>query len=458
MMQSRCRRQRSERQVALLGGPNWRVMAINRRLSSRVIGWVWRYALNTLDVAQPVSVSSVKRSASYPREPLVRLWRRRWLRHCRQKSSKPPAQTANTEGWNISIEATHGNVTRRIFAKEIYNMPADFCLSSNYEEVAEYLSSLRPILDSEIKKKKQHHEWTRFNRRRRVSDPRIESYTAFETIERITPAAALVIAAEYDRVQTSLKTPMHAINLRRWDPQVRSTLRRLGFLKLFDIETHAKDKNSQVEILEFVKGTRIEEEAVSFILDALINMAFGQDLTREEFDRKDELVGKAYRGMIEAVENVRQHAYPDEAGDTAEGWAAAQWWMTGAFDRVHQSLTIVLYDVGVSIPVSLPTWPGWGVIRPILERALRADMQTVDSGFDHAAVYAAMRMGRSSTGMRHRGKGLPTMHEVIDTCDWGRLRIVSRRGDIVFETGKRPVRILRENALCGTLVEWVVKL
>lgn len=407
----------------------------------------------------------LKRWEAYPRGARGTIARSRLRRRIRRilvlrHQGRKPSGDVPRKG--INIEVRRGKIVRRVHAEHVTPMPEVFCLDENYEEVIGFLSGLRDAISRSFAGASDKDIGSTRKRRRVVaSRPHFKNYVAFETMKRITPSAALILASEYDRARDIFKMPLHVVNYSQWQPDVKDTLSDLGFLDLFGIKLGHTHERHRKDILKFRTGQRISEDDVVFVIEALLGMLDRRD-DDAAIEQKDELATRAYKALVEAMENVRLHAYPALPGGIQVDDFVPRWWMTGAFEAATGELTVVLYDQGISIPVSLPRWPGWSSIRPIFARAFgkpfEAAIETIDSGFDDAAIYAATRMGRSSTRMSHRGKGLPTMREVIGACVSGRLRIVSRRGDVTFETGKRPVRRLHTTPLCGTLIEWVVRL
>jgi hypothetical protein len=114
----------------------------------------------------------------------------------------------------------------------------------------------------------------------------------------------------------------------------------------------------------------------------------------------------------------------------------------------------------MSIPASLPKWAGYAHIEAGLRRLYRNRARPdEDSGaLDAISLHLAMAIRRSSSGLENRGKGLHVFKDVIDHCRDGRLRIISRRGEFVYEKSRRPRAALLTTPLPGTLVEWDLRL
>jgi hypothetical protein len=163
-----------------------------------------------------------------------------------------------------------------------------------------------------------------------------------------------------------------------------------------------------------------------------------------------------YSVLIEAMDNVINHAYPNNIAMPYR--VVKRWWMTAAIDRAEGKLTVAIYDQGVSIPVSLPLWHGYGRLRRVLRRALGMEHDPTDTSQDGEAIRLAVRVAASRTGHSHRGKGLGFMQGFIDDCRDGRLRIVSRAGEYIYAKGRPVVVTSHPASLGGTLLEWEVRL
>ncbi len=132
--------------------------------------------------------------------------------------------------------------------------------------------------------------------------------------------------------------------------------------------------------------------------------------------------------------------------------------MTGALDRKMRSTTAVVYDQGVTIPVTLPRWEHYSNWRHRIGRKLGIVPAASDTKSDGEAIAAAVEESLTSSGEAHRGTGLAQMRDFVDQCQDGRLRIMSRCGEVVFRPGKEPEVKTYDVSVGGTLIEWSVLL
>jgi hypothetical protein len=115
-------------------------------------------------------------------------------------------------------------------------------------------------------------------------------------------------------------------------------------------------------------------------------------------------------------------------------------------------LVLAVYDQGITIPVTLPRRFGIDHVKAAFERWFRLSFDPADTKNDGAALDAAMRLSATSTAEHYRGKGLAKIREVVSQCQGGRLRIVSRNGQYIFD-GKNTQTTNMQVRLPGTYVE-----
>jgi hypothetical protein len=329
-------------------------------------------------------------------------------------------------------------------------MPAILSFDENAEETLAALGHLRRVLQTPVR------GTTRFDspsKHRRGRSGWLGRHIPFETIRHIAPAAALVVAAEYDRIFLRTGARSFVAGVERWDAAVLDTLSRIGFFDLVGFEGTADqpDVNADLVILPMRSGETADPTQVGQLVTDLKQLYPNPDESSEAG------LVHLYGAMIEAVSNVMNHAYP-------RGWesepppALRRWWMTGTVDRRIRQTTAVVFDRGVSIPVSLPNWDraeGW--FRRI-KRKIGVIPAVNDPKSDGEAIAAAVEEAVSSTGEQHRGTGLAQMRDFVSQCREGRLRIMSRCGEVIFRPGQHPDVRTYDVPIGGTLIEWSVLL
>lgn len=333
-------------------------------------------------------------------------------------------------------------------------MPAMLCFDRAGEETMQALADLRRSL----------HRGRRTARREaalrqtRAAVRNMGSHRPLHTIREITPAAALVLAAEYDRRLQRGRKPAWVIDDQTWDPAVRDTLAEIGLFRVvgFPDTPPRAGVNPDRVVLPMRSGNTVDPGAIARLVDDLRPLCPDPDGTGAES------LFHLYGAMLEAILNVVSHAYPD--GGTYEFQPVRRWWMTGAVDRSAGSITTVIFDQGVTIPVSLPRWHRYAAVQQRITVAMGQLLNTMlgsslgiptasDVRSDAFAIAAAVEESVSSTEQANRGTGLAQMREFVNQCRRGRLRIISRNGEVVFRPGVSPALRQFDVSIGGTLIE-----
>jgi hypothetical protein len=323
-------------------------------------------------------------------------------------------------------------------------MPTVLCFDNNPAETLKSLGHIRSTL----------HE-NRMLRLKLKADPirrpRVK-YSAFEQIREISPSAALVLASEFERAYHHNGFEAIMVNLEQWHPTVMGMLRALGFFEKFGFSgaMPEPDVADQVRILPMRSGSSADSVAVDTLIRDLKSL---YPLADE--GRKKGLI-HLYGAMVEAIVNVVRHAYP--VGAEHQFPPIDRWWMAGAVDHNARSTTAMVFDQGITIPVSLPNWERYAGVTRRLASLLGLVPAASDTKSDGLAISAAVEESVSSTGDSHRGRGLAQMRDFVDHCRGGYLRIMSRCGEVVMQPGTKPVVRSYETSIGGTLIEWNVRI
>ncbi len=232
-------------------------------------------------------------------------------------------------------------------------MPEVFCLDGNTSETIKFLSGMRnTILQRAVDVASKSPA-----NRKPFGLEQLFSYYDFKSVKQITPTAALVLAALYDRQKFIAGRRLNTVDEHLWDPYVLNVLKSLGFHQLLEMKRNspAVHKDNNVRILESVFGDQADGSSAGAIQNALVKLLP---------DQEGELLldVEPYAGMLEAILNSRSWAYPNDTE-----WDFPQlkrWWMTGSVNFKEKLVTVMVFDQGVSIPVSLPKWEHW----PLLKR------------------------------------------------------------------------------------------
>jgi hypothetical protein len=168
------------------------------------------------------------------------------------------------------------------------------------------------------------------------------AYRDFESMKMVTPAAALVLASEYERVKILTERTPWVVNVRKWSPQVLKTLWEIGFFEIVGFPTGASKPGHEgaVTVLPMRSGRTADVDAINSLISDLKALYPSND------QGLNDSMTHLYGAMVEAVGNVCGHAYPDWAPHQER--SVGRWWMTGAVDRTQRRTTAVIFDQGVS--------------------------------------------------------------------------------------------------------------
>jgi len=326
--------------------------------------------------------------------------------------------------------------SRLVRITDAIEAPHTLCLDTNYEETVAFFHDLRVH--------------TRMPSRGALMPPSgrrparigwVRGLRDMTTLKSISAGAALILASEYDRVGRVYGFPPVTIDLHRWDPYVCTTLSRLGFFELLELEPYKNEPADAIIIKPMVCNSQAKgSEAIEHVKE-LFSEVGGQKSVRIDLSS----------GVIDAIENAVDHAYPEDWPEVR--WRAPLWWFTGAADPSNQKMTLAIYDHGITIPVSLPKKWSVGHLTQIAQALFKLPFRPDDPTFDAQAIDTAMAIGATSTGQEFRGKGLAKMKDLISRCPSGQLRIVSGYGECVY--GADGSKLIRNHPtpLPGTYVQ-----
>ena len=264
----------------------------------------------------------------------------------------------------------------------------------------------------------------------------------FNNIKQISPSAALVLASEVDRWNQRAGGRLRA-EVESWDKDVERLLCEMGYFELLGIPRPPEvAKSDGMTFLQFKRGTVGEKDLgklaqqLRLEIEALLGFSIKKHFL--------------FEGLSEAITNVSQHAYPD-----ANAFSVRQWWLSASYDSGAGQLCVMFYDQGAGIPGTLPKWKFFEKVKDLY-----------GGWTDSEKITAAMEVGRSSSGLRERGKGLQNLLEFALAHREGRLSIYSLCGMYRMDSTRNGEEVPHtatcrqdfENSVGGTLIEWSVRL
>ncbi len=259
-------------------------------------------------------------------------------------------------------------------------------------------------------------------------------------IEEISVPVAIVLAAEFNRWQLKKGVRLTVQDADKWRPKVRNLLSDLGVFELLGVNRPRQanlDEIDNITLTPLQSGLRLDGKKLNRLQTRFKSMLEG--LTSNS---------GVYEGLLEAAENVISHAYPADF-KPAHSHVGHRWWGAGCLDLDTQRLRFFVFDQGAGIPYTLPSNDLYEEIREWLANNLGGIAPN-----DTVMLRAALETGRTRTGASHRGLGLRRMAEVVEGTGTGYLRIISRRGEIIYHSDGTIVSRDHSESVGGTLIEW----
>jgi hypothetical protein len=346
---------------------------------------------------------------------------REWLR---RRSEREQRRWGRSKPRFAILSTNHGR--RLVHASKQFSIPSMLCLDRALEGTLSFFHDLR------LRTVRQLRGVVAFpTSRRRSRIGWVRSFTDFAGLRQITPGAALILAAEYDRMRRMSGIQPGVINLDEWDDRVYATLYQLGFFNLLGFKDDAlREVNAahlqaaDIHIAPMQCGDNTDYEDAAKALTRLFEAVGGDEALRVQ------LLG----AVVDAIENVKGHAY-EEPQPNLRSLIPPLWWVSGSADPATKKLTLAIYDQGQTIPVTLPkTWP-IDDLRAAFASLFGMKFDPDASDRDGEAVQTALQLSQTATKQQNRGKGLSKIHDVVRKCPGGRLRLLSRRGHYVYHNG-----------------------
>jgi len=199
---------------------------------------------------------------------------RRWLlyrqKKCLCESRRQQGRSKRKEHRQI-VDAWFGSHHEKLLVREgAVSPPRVLCFDHNRDQTLLFLESLRHSLSrsySVLQQRDVHNRPENFwvNPGRHASSLRwIRRYHDYSKIETISTAAALVLAAEYDRFRRLCGSVPPTINLHDWHPELFRKLYEVGFFEIVGLAEDVAERYStdgDVRIMRILSGTDAEQNA-----------------------------------------------------------------------------------------------------------------------------------------------------------------------------------------------------
>jgi hypothetical protein len=248
-------------------------------------------------------------------------------------------------------------------------------------------------------------------------------------LERITPAAALVLIGELIKGATLNPGCKLRGNVAS-NSEVFELLGQAGYWSYFAGVEWKPSTNNSRQFLRHQHGRRTSGKTVKELI--------GHFLPEASLSLEGQKA--LYPAIVECMDNVMKHAYPLSE---ARSEFYRQWWLLGYRDSLAHEISFCFFDQGLGIAKTIRT--RW--------RDKFGPLSATDSSLIAKAVIEGHY---SSTKDPTRGRGLPTLKRFIDQAKSGELMIVSRKSRCIFsKNGCHEVDFTTK--LGGTLIVWTLQ-
>ncbi len=260
-------------------------------------------------------------------------------------------------------------------------------------------------------------------------------------VEQMYLDAALVLVAEYHGSNLGSPDFRPIIDDANWPAGVRQSLEMLGFYELVRAQARTSEEDIRpslaAQFVPFASDTVVDGAQVDPVIERLKQIAGGTP-------KRVALYG----ALMEAVANVKGHAYPDDMPARVEPVSKDRWWAAGAYFPQSETLEYAVFDQGVGIANTLPKKPLWEIISRICPPE-----------FDDAdVIIGGIKYGRTSTGRAERGNGLWKICQLVRDVPSSSVRILSGRGEVTYFGRGKPIKKVNRNPFPGTLIHWTLSL
>lgn len=358
---------------------------------------------------------------------LVNIERRRWERKLKERKNRlhrkqvHARQAIRLKRENPEVKVDTKSNARDVRRNKGYRnlmVPEKLDLTKNYDETVEFIRSIKSFA---------------FEMQKSVR-------LIFDNTKEISPDALLILLAELYRCR-KVFGPKRVTGTYPTNKKIERIMEASGFFDLLEVEprTPAKEKQYPLSYIKFITGNKLVASSVRILREALL----GDNIQMDTIAKK-----RLYRAVTEAMINVVQHAYPKKRRGSYK--TRNNWWISGHVNKRSGKLVILFCDLGVGIPTTLPKVHGWEKIRSAL--SILPGVKPNDAEM----INAGMVIGRTSTGLAGRGKGLNDLRMFVDDAGGGELNIFSRKGHYKYEAGGGVRMINHSKSIGGTLIKWSV--
>lgn len=280
-------------------------------------------------------------------------------------------------------------------------------------------------------------------------------------LKHISPACIVILAAEMNRHSMNASKKFVVRDYNKWDNSVKFQLNQIGFFKYMRMGKKEIKEQDNIKWLKLSSYNNFSDvnDKIAELQDNILNLL-------HENSVDETIIKRLYSVLYESLANTLEHAYPQDRKWTSEN---QRWWCAASYNEESGNLKIIVYDMGVTIPISIRnkyTIEDDKVVRIEGRETGMLYDKFVDLFNSHCKIIKDMiqkddntyNHGSSATKLINRGYGLYKMRDFIKDyfCD-GKFSIISNKGCCAFVV-KNGVEHIEcndfTNALKGTLIEW----
>lgn len=219
--------------------------------------------------------------------------------------------------------------------------------------------------------------------------------------------------------------------------RTKEVLHQVGLLKLLNWHCQIEPKREDVKHWRVAQSNQTDGKYYDDILKH-----YDGTLTKT-------LQDGFYRVMIEAMGNAVAHAYEQELMEE-HPYKIRDWWIFS--QEKDGMLTVVICDVGVGIPTSLP----------YKANTLDIIKSFLGSSKSHShAIESAIKYSSTRTMQKHRGKGLHQIVTLLGDIPNSSVSIRSNKGLYIQHTAdftKSTKALDSKSGIIGTIISWSIPL
>ncbi|MCP5246650.1 MAG: hypothetical protein H6937_12170 [Burkholderiales bacterium] len=257
---------------------------------------------------------------------------------------------------------------------------------------------------------------------------------SFKNTKKLSPDGTIIFVAEFGKILDAYPNRITIDYLR--DEVVEQLFQHIGLFERLGMTPRKKITDDSVRHWDYIYDISADTSEFKKLFEK-----YSQTIS-------EEVRSGLFDSMSEAVTNSIQHAYPCShitKCDCQKGW-----WMFAK--KIDNTLTVVIYDMGIGIPTSIERKPE---IKEILANPIRKLRKKNDS----LLIKIAAQSRRTTTKMSYRGKGLPDMLEFVRRSNIGEFIIFSRAGSLIYKA-QEEIEIGNDYSIPikGTFIAWNIPL